>query len=86
MLELSETSKHDNFFDVGGNFLLATQLSLELEHALHVEVSLVKIFKYPTIAALADYFQDTLNSSKGQKNVQERARLQGQVLARRRKK
>lgn len=86
ILERAEISMHDNFFDVGGNSLLATQLSLDLGRDLGVDVPLVKIFQYPTIARLTDYLKKNIPSSKKQDTVQKRAKLQRQALSRRRKK
>ncbi|HEY1381336.1 MAG TPA: amino acid adenylation domain-containing protein, partial [Gemmataceae bacterium] len=43
----------DNFFDLGGNSLMAVQLAARLSRALGREVSVRTILFYPTVAALA---------------------------------
>ncbi|MBV9790209.1 MAG: acyltransferase domain-containing protein, partial [Chloroflexi bacterium] len=46
---------HDNFFDLGGHSLLTAQVHSRLRATLGREISIVDLFKYPTIAALAQY-------------------------------
>lgn len=45
---------HDNFFDLGGHSLLAARLSSRISRALSAEVSLGRVFRFPSIAALAE--------------------------------
>ena len=47
---------NDNFFDLGGHSLLLIQLQSKLQEVLNRDVSLIDIFKYPTISSLATYF------------------------------
>jgi acyl transferase domain-containing protein/acyl carrier protein len=48
---------HDNFFDLGGHSLLLVQVHARLQKLLHARLSMVKLFEYPTVAALAGYLQ-----------------------------
>ncbi|HEX3126564.1 MAG TPA: amino acid adenylation domain-containing protein, partial [Thermoanaerobaculia bacterium] len=50
---LAEVGVRDNFFDVGGHSLLMARVHVRLEEALGLRVSMVDLFQYPTIAALA---------------------------------
>ncbi len=43
----------DNFFDLGGESLLAVHLALEIEKTLHTKISIPTIFQAQTIAQLA---------------------------------
>ncbi|GAA4994818.1 hypothetical protein GCM10025734_25080 [Kitasatospora paranensis] len=43
----------DNFFEAGGNSLLAVQARARLRPVLGEDLSLVDIFRYPTVRALA---------------------------------
>jgi amino acid adenylation domain-containing protein len=44
---------HDNFFELGGHSLLLVQMHGRLNETLRQEVSIIELFKYPTIASLA---------------------------------
>ena len=43
----------DNFFDLGGHSLLLVRVHDRLREALKVELSLVDLFRFPTVRALA---------------------------------
>jgi amino acid adenylation domain-containing protein len=45
---------HDNFFDLGGHSLLLSQVHARLREALDPDLPLLDLFKYPTVAALAE--------------------------------
>ena len=44
---------HDNFFEVGGHSLQATQIVARLRNVFHGKIQLATFFEYPTIAELA---------------------------------
>src|SRR5262249_31353886 len=52
-LSVEEIGIHDNFFEVGGDSLLATQLILRLGESFNVDLSLRTLFQAPTVANLA---------------------------------
>lgn len=44
---------HENFFDCGGDSLLAMQLQHEIGRVFRIELPIVDVFRYPTIDAMA---------------------------------
>jgi len=52
VLELSEISLNDNFFDLGGQSLIAVELISEVEKRFKIKMPISKLFKYPTIEGL----------------------------------
>ncbi|MBP7241274.1 amino acid adenylation domain-containing protein [Amaricoccus sp.] len=53
VLERDDIGVHDNFFDIGGHSLRATQLASRIRRELGIDVALRTIFENPTVAALA---------------------------------
>ncbi|HYO16003.1 MAG TPA: amino acid adenylation domain-containing protein, partial [Thermoanaerobaculia bacterium] len=53
VLGVGEIGTRDNFFDAGGHSLLMARVHARLEEALGRKVSMVDLFQYPTIGALA---------------------------------
>ena len=49
---------HDNVFDIGGDSLLIAQLRNRLRSAFRQSLSIVDLFRYPTISALARYLEE----------------------------
>ncbi|HVT16282.1 MAG TPA: amino acid adenylation domain-containing protein [Thermoanaerobaculia bacterium] len=45
---------HDNFFDLGGHSLLLSQVHARLCESVDPDLPLLDLFKYPTVAALAE--------------------------------
>jgi acyl carrier protein len=55
ILQLAQVGIHDNFFDLGGHSLLLARLSMELRQALGRDISVVDLFRYPSIADFAGF-------------------------------
>ncbi|HLA07467.1 MAG TPA: amino acid adenylation domain-containing protein [Anaerolineales bacterium] len=53
VLNLERVGIHDNFFDIGGNSLIATRLIFQLQEHFEVRLPLVRLFESPTIEGLA---------------------------------
>lgn len=61
-LHLKNVGIHDNFFDLGGHSLLMARVHHRLHEALGREISMVELFQYPTIDALAKYLSGVKKS------------------------
>ena len=75
VLPVDEIDRDDNFFDLGGHSLLLMKVNLKLKHHCQKEISLVEMFKYPTIATLADFLggQQNGDSPDSLQKIHERA-------------
>jgi amino acid adenylation domain-containing protein len=60
VLKVEEVSVHDNFFEMGGHSLLASQLLARLRQGFGVEVALRSLFQRPTLAELAAEVEEIL--------------------------
>ncbi len=58
VLRTSPIGIHDNFFDLGGDSLLAVRLMADLRAVTERELPLVTLIEAPTIASLADILRD----------------------------
>jgi amino acid adenylation domain-containing protein len=53
LLKVEKVGMHDNFFDLGGNSLLVIRMHRLMEDRLNPGLSVVDLFKFPTVGALA---------------------------------
>lgn len=63
MFESNDIDVLDNFFDLGGNSLLAMRLVAELDKEFDQRITLSLLFKCPTIKALAEIVSEDLELS-----------------------
>ena len=54
VLKLDRVGVYDNFMELGGHSVLATQIISRLREAFHVDLPLRAIFEAPTVSALAE--------------------------------
>jgi acyl-CoA synthetase (AMP-forming)/AMP-acid ligase II/acyl carrier protein len=55
VLKVEKVGINDNFFGLGGHSLLLVHAQSKVSEALRVKVSMIEMFKYPTISALAEH-------------------------------
>jgi linear gramicidin synthetase subunit D len=81
VLECSEISTDQTFFDAGGNSLLMMKVASKLKTELGIaNCSVTQLFQYPTISALAAHLGS--NAEQGQVFSQLRSRAQQRMTAR----
>jgi len=62
-LDLDRVGIHDNFFDLGGNSLLAGKVLSDIKQAFRIDVPMSALFQAPTIAQLAERLRPSPQSS-----------------------
>ena len=55
MLSVDVVGRDDNFFDLGGHSLLLVMIHAKLREQFDANLTVVDMFRYPTVAALASY-------------------------------
>lgn len=73
VLHLPEVGARDNFFDLGGHSLLAVQVHRKLRDALSIDLSITDIFRFPTVAGLANHLAQGGAAAGGAPQGKERA-------------
>jgi amino acid adenylation domain-containing protein len=73
---------HDNFFDLGGHSLLLVQIHHHLQTLLQQPLSVIELFKYPTIHAIAKHLSQTADPSAQFQQVQDRVKQQKAAISR----
>jgi acyl carrier protein len=63
VLKVDELSIHDNFFDLGGHSLKATQVISRVREALRLDLSLRVLFEAPTVAELASRVEQSISKA-----------------------
>jgi acyl-coenzyme A synthetase/AMP-(fatty) acid ligase len=81
-LAVEAVGVEDNFFDIGGHSLLVVQLHRTLGEALEQSISLVDLYRFPTIRALTNHLSLAGSSSAAEQGA-DRAQRRKQALARR---
>jgi acyl carrier protein len=76
VLGVERIGVHDNFFEIGGQSLMITQIYARLRHLLPRDLPLEKLFECPTVAALAEL---VVASEFEQQNADDIAELLEQI-------
>ena len=62
-LNIKKIGIHDNFFELGGHSLLMVKVHSQLSELFPTDLSLLDMFRYPTINSLAELFSQTKNKT-----------------------
>jgi aryl carrier-like protein len=81
-LHVEKVGIDDNFFDLGGHSLLLVQVHSQLRETFN-HLSLIDMFKYPTISSLAAYLHPEHAEEASAEDFQERANKQREFRDRR---
>ena len=63
VLEIPRVGLDDNFFEIGGHSLLVARMQEALQAAVGAEMTVVELFLYPTVRALAEHLEASASST-----------------------
>lgn len=63
VLGVKNVGIHDNFFEIGGHSLLMVKVHSQLNEQFNIDLSLIDLFRYPTISSLVEYLSQVKNES-----------------------
>jgi len=72
VLHVEKVGRDETFFDLGGHSLLMAQVRNSLNTKLHIDLSIVELFKFPTVGSLAEHIAQR-GEGRESANVQHRA-------------
>jgi acyl carrier protein len=84
VLKVEKIGVNDNFFGLGGHSLLLVHTQSKVSEALRVKVSMIEMFKYPTISALAEHLSEQRSSIPASAPTQNQAETRLDLLNRQR--
>lgn len=79
-LKIDEVGLHDNFFELGGHSLLMIQVQNKLQQVLAREISMVELFQYPTVNALAQHLESPAAEESISPAIADKAQQQRMAL------
>jgi amino acid adenylation domain-containing protein len=80
LLNLDRVGVNDSFFDLGGHSLLLVRVASRLREALNEEISIVDLFRFPTIGALAAFLGRKSRESDSFRPAHSRAEKQRKAI------
>jgi hypothetical protein len=84
VLKVEQVGLHDNFFDLGGDSFRVYEVHLKLRTNLSPSLSILDLFKYPTVEALAAHTSEGADEDSSFEQTNERAQKRREVADRRR--
>jgi len=85
VLGIEQLGTRDNFFDLGGHSLLLIQVQERLEESLGRQIPVLDLFRYTTVAALAEHLEDGGARRVAAEEGSRRGRDRREAMARRRR-
>ena len=70
VLGVEQVGLYDNFFDLGGNSLVALDVISRLKKSLHMQIPAVALFEAPTVSALAKYLSPASSTTTNESGKQ----------------
>ena len=86
VLHLEKVGVDDNFFDLGGHSLLMAQAHSKMREVIDKEVSMIEMFKYPTISSLAKYLSEEPRKNPLLQQSHDRIKKQKEAINRQKQK
>lgn len=83
VLRVERVGTRDNFFDLGGHSLLAVQVHAKLKAALQRDITITDLFRFPTVASLAQHLGGDGGGTDAAKPGSARADARREALRRR---
>ncbi len=80
VLGMEKVGINDNFFDLGGHSLTMVKVHSELCEKLNRDISIVEMFKYPTIRTLARFLNEEQDKKPVFEEKEKRAQSQREAL------
>ncbi|HEY3581086.1 MAG TPA: phosphopantetheine-binding protein [Pyrinomonadaceae bacterium] len=80
VLRVERIGMRDNFFELGGHSLLLVQLHGRLNETLEQQVSIIELFRYPTIASLVTHLGQNQQKKSAANSNRRRAAARREAL------
>jgi amino acid adenylation domain-containing protein len=74
VLNLKVIGANDNFFEIGGHSLLLMEVYNRLKELIDYKLTVVDLFKYPTIRSLSKYIYDMKNHGQVKEEMEEESK------------
>ena len=85
VLGVDKVGINDNFFDLGGNSLLAVRIVIDIKKSLTADISVTQLFQYPTVSSLAADLTKSPDDPPITSTIEERAKMRRGAIKRRRR-
>ncbi len=86
VLKLEQVSVTRNFFDLGGHSLLLAEAHAKLRETVDSELSIIEMFQFPTVRALASHLEDRSASTATNREQRSRSLASGRQALMQRKR